>query len=263
MRGSRVARLVVLAVVSCAALVGCGPDDGPDKGPEASPSGTGPDLANADLWLSFEDGTLASEVSPSYADANGGPAVGTVVVADGGEVRTVTGADGGSAVAFPEVCDEPAGCARAMIEVTALPALDPGDRDFEYGAQVWLAPDQTTSGSNIVQKGRFGTDGGQWKLQVDNDAGEPSCVVRGDAPDAEPLVVRSKVSISDSSWHQVTCRRDADGISIEVDGERADKAGVTGSVENESPLRVGAPGVGDGDDQFHGLVDDVYLIIAP
>lgn len=263
MRGSRVAGVVVLALVSCAALAGCGSDDGPDKGPEATPSRTGPDLANADLWLSFEDSTVASEVSPSYADANGGPAVGTVVAAEGGEVRSVTGADGGSAVAFPELCDEPVGCPRAMIEVTALPALDPGDRDFEYGAQVWLAADQTTTGSNIVQKGRFGTDGGQWKLQVDTDGGEPSCVVRGAAPGAEPLVVRSKVSISDSQWHQVTCRRDAEGISIEVDGERADEPGATGSVENESPLRVGAPGVGEDDDQFHGLVDDVYLVIAP
>lgn len=255
-----VAGLVALAVAGSIALAGCGSDEG--TVPEATPSSEGPDLELADLWLSFEDETVASASSPAYADANGGPALGTVVVANGGEVRSVAGPDGGSAVAFPERCDESVGCPRALVEVTAPLGLDPGDRDFEFGAQVFLEPDQTTTGSNILQKGRFATEGGQWKLQVDTDAGEPSCVVRGDAPDAETLVVRSEVSIADSQWHRVICRRDAEGISIEVDGERADEPGVTGSVANESPLRVGSPGVGDGDDQFHGLVDDVYLLIA-
>ena len=149
-----------------------------------------------------------------------------------------------------------------MVEVMLAPELDPGERDFEFGATVWLDPGQTTTGSNIVQKGRFGTEGGQWKLQVDNDAGEPSCVVRADEPGAEPLVVRSEVSIADSSWHRVVVPARRDGVSIEVDGELGREEGATGSVTNDSPIRIGAPGVGEDDDQFHGRVDDVFLFVG-
>jgi Concanavalin A-like lectin/glucanases superfamily len=85
--------------------------------------------------------------------------------------------------------------------------------------------------------------------------------VRGDEQGAEPLVVRSTVSISDSQWHRVVCRRDGDGITISVDGSENEKRGATGSVTNDSPLRVGAPGVSEGDDQFHGRIDDVYLLV--
>jgi len=86
------------------------------------------------------------------------------------------------------------------------------DADFEFGATVWLAADQTTHGSNIVQTGRFGTEGGQWKLQVDTVGGQPSCVIRGVASGATPVVIRSEVSISDSSWHHVVCRREANTV---------------------------------------------------
>jgi hypothetical protein len=249
-----------------AAATGCSPDDDEGSGlPQGGPSSqAAPDLSDADLWLSFDEDEVGYDGSTAFPDAAEGSSVGRVVTADGGSVELVPGANGsGSAVAFPARCAAATGCPRAMVEVLYNLALDPAERDFEYGASVWLAPDQTTSGSNIVQQGRFGTEGGQWKLQVDNDEGQPSCVVRGAEPGAEPLVVRSKISISDSAWHRVVCRRDADGLSIEVDGEVAEKDGHTGSVSSEWPIRVGAPGVNEGDDQFHGQVDDVYLRIGP
>ncbi len=247
------------ALLLVAALSGCGGDDPPGEsdGPDEVV-----DLATADLWLSFDDGTVGTDGLTEYPDSNGGGYLGRVVTANGGLVQQVEGDDGsGTAVEFPALCAEPSGCPRAMVEVLNNPALDPAGLPFEYGATVWLAPDQTTTGSNIVQKGRFGTDGGQWKLQVDSAEGEPSCVVRGDEQGAEPLVVRSTVSISDSQWHRVVCRRDADGITISVDGSEDEKHGTTGSVTNDSPLRVGAPGVSEGDDQFHGRIDDVYLLV--
>jgi len=253
-------RTALAALVLTAAATGCGPD-GDDDAPPASQQTAGPDLSKADLWLSFDDDVTA-DGTEGFEDAAGGLSVGLVVAANGGEVEQVPGADGsGSAVAFPARCTAATGCPRALVEVMQDPSLDPGSHDFEYGATVWLAADQTTSGSNIVQMGRFGTDGGQWKLQVDSDEGQPSCVVRGDGPGAEPVVVRSKVSISDSEWHRVSCRRDDDGLTIDVDGETQEKDARIGSVTSEWPIRVGAPGVGEGDDQFHGEVDDVYLLI--
>jgi hypothetical protein len=256
-------RCLVSAVIAVLALGGCagsGKDARSTGVTPAEPSAAaGPNLSDADLWLSFEDESVGYDGSVTYPDELRGPFSGRVVTANHGRVRRSPGAEGGVAsVAFPPKCLAPIGCPRAMVEVAPDRALDPGAHDFEYGASVWLAPDQTTTGSNIVQKGRFGTDGGQWKLQVDNRAGQPSCVVRSGAT---ALVVRSSVSVADSAWHRVTCRRDPRGVSIRVDETVDRKTGRTGSVSSQWPIRIGSPGVGDGDDQFHGRIDDVFIRI--
>jgi len=244
------------------AATGCGaPDSDRDARPTEPSSRSVPDMSDADLWLSFDDDAVAYDGATEYPDAGGGPFAGRVVTANGGALEVVPGEDGGSkAVQFPAICTAASGCPRAMVEVLPDPALNPGEGDFEFGASVWLSRDQTTTGSNIVQKGRFGTESGLWKLQVDSDAGEPSCVVRsGD----DLVTVRSSVSISDSAWHQLTCRRDEEGISIQVD-DTVDQEDVrTGSVSSQWPIRMGSPGVGDLDDQFHGRIDDVFLRIDP
>jgi hypothetical protein len=216
-------------------------------------------LGDPDLLLSFDRDTLDGS-PPEYRDALGNDHRGRVVVANAGSVTPVPGPpDHGLAVAFPSSCTEAAGCPRAMVEVPADRSLDPGTLPFAYGATVWLAPDQTAVGSNIVQKGRFGTSGGQWKLQIDGLAGEPSCVVRSDD---DIVTVRSSVSVADSQWHRVVCRRDADAVSIDVDGAVDREPARTGAVESAMPVRIGSPGVGDHDDQFHGLIDDVFLAIG-
>ena len=255
------ARACLVAALLVAVASGCGgPEDGAPLPEPDPPSQTGPDLSDADLWLSFEDDSVGYDGATEFPDALDGPFAGRVVTANDGTVERVPGADGsGAAVAFPAKCTAPVGCPRAMVEVMPDPALNPGEGAFEYGATVWLAPDQTTTGSNIMQKGRFGTAGGLWKLQVDNDAGKPSCVV-GSGTDL--VTVRSSVSISDSAWHRVVCRRDGTGLSIQVDDTVDQEDARAVSVSNEWPVRVGSPGVGDEDDQFHGRLDDVYLKIA-
>jgi hypothetical protein len=260
----RVSRAALLAVLLTGVAGACSPERDEGAKPPGSQPTTRADLEGADLWLTFEDDTVAHDGGVTYADALGGPYTAKVVTANDGKVEAVPGADeSGTAVAFPAKCTQAQGCPRAMLEIAADPALDPGEATFEYGATVWLAADQTTHGSNILQKGRFGTDGGQWKLQVDSFEGQPSCVVRGNSPGSTPVVVASQISISDSEWHRVVCRREGDTVSIDVDGKLTTKQGPTGSVTNEWPVRVGSPGVGDADDQFSGRVDDVFLSIDP
>ncbi len=259
------ARTAARTVVAAASvlLAACGSDDS-DRGSTddtGSRSAGQNALAESDLWLSFDETQVTEAGESGFADADGGDPVGRVVRANEGVIEMVGGADGsGSALQFPPICTEPVGCPRVMVEIGSDPALEPGERTFVFGAAVWLAPDQTTSGSNIVQKGRFATVGGLWKLQVDSEDGEPSCVLRsGDTL----LRVRSSVSIADSSWHRVQCTRDTQGIGIAVDGVEDRVPGKLGSVDNEWPIRIGSPGVGDEDDQFHGRIDDVFLSIAP
>lgn len=251
-----VAVVAVLSVVTGCASPGPGSES--RLTPSASPSPTGPDFSQAVLWLSFDERTIDFDGFTVFPHALGGAFEGRVVTASSGSIDDVPGPDGrGRAVDFPGPCDG-SGCPRALVEVAHDPALDPGEKDFAYGATVRLAPDQTTTGSNILQKGRFAASDGLWKLQVDNDAGHPSCVVRAGV---ELLRVRSTTSIADSSWHRVVCRVDADGISIDVDGHADRRAGTLGAVSSSWPVRIGAPGVGEDDDQFHGQVDDVFFQI--
>ncbi len=261
MRRSRTRRAAA-SIAVLIALVGVGggcAGPGSTQHDQVGAADPAPDPSEADLWLSFDEITVGRDGATAYPDALGRPYAGRVVPARQGSVQRAPGADGsGGSIAFPGKCTAPGGCPRAMVEVATTPALDPGADDFEYGATVWLEPDQTTTGSNIMQQGRFATDGGQWKLQVDTEAGEPSCVVRSGA---EAVVVRSRVSIADGAWHRVWCRRDGGGVSIWVDGIEDRAEGRTGSVSNAWPIRLGSPGVGQHDDQFHGRIDDAFLLI--
>ena len=243
---------------------GCGTSDaGTPERPAAPVSGAwfDQDPAEASLWLSFDDGPAPAGGATACPDDLDGPSTCRVVTANDGVLEPVPGAPGrGLGVAFPARCTALAGCPRAMVEVVPGAGLDPGEAAFAYGASVLLAPDQTSDGSNVVQQGRFGTTGGQWKLQVDGDAGNPSCVLRS----ADVVLrVRSSVSVADGAWHRVACRRDASGLTVAVDGTVDRVAGRTGSVSSAWPIRIGTPGVGDGDDQFHGRLDDVFLEIEP
>jgi Concanavalin A-like lectin/glucanases superfamily len=258
---------VLLLTTACG---GSGPDGQGGTPPPSSASGSGSvtrselplaHMGDPDLWLSFDEDAGRPDGPPAYADALGRGHHGVVVVGNAGSVESVPGApDRGLAVAFPPPCAADRGCPRALVEIASDPSLDPGSRPFAYGASVRLSPGRTAVGSNIVQQGRFGTTGGQWKLQVDNRAGQPSCVIRS-GPDV--VAARSSVSIADGEWHRVTCRRDEDGVSVDVDGTVRRADGGAGAVGSSWPIRIGSPGVGDLDDQFHGLVDDVFLDIDP
>jgi hypothetical protein len=257
---TRLGLAVVVVIMAASSCGGSSPDHEVNVEPRPTTSAK-PEFADADMWLSFDEEALGYDGSTAYPDAAVGSRAGVVVTANDGTIERVPGADGsGSAVSFPAKCTDPTGCPRAMVEVLHDPRLNPGLDDFEYGASVWLAPDQTTAGSNVMQKGRFGTEGGLWKLQVDDEDGKPSCVVgSGD----QLLTVRSPVSIADSSWHHVVCRRDRAGLTIEVDGDANQKPGPAVQVSNEFPIRIGSPGVNDQDDQFHGRIDNAFLRIGP
>jgi hypothetical protein len=210
------------------------------------------------LRLTFESDALG--LGTTVNDSSGHGNDGTVRGEDGGRIVGVAGLLGSTAANFVASCSiEP--CPKVLVQVPSSAELNPGYASFEYGVRLRLAPWQTSDGQNLLQKGRWSTPGGQWKLQVDNSAGRPSCRVAGelDGVDYSEKVV-SEVSVADDEWHTVTCRRTQTELKILVDGvNRGETRMPAVRLSSEAPVTVGAKGLGDNNDQFQGVLDDVFM----
>ncbi|MEH1123999.1 LamG-like jellyroll fold domain-containing protein [Micromonospora sp. CPCC 206061] len=115
-------------------------------------------------------------------------------------------------------------------------------------------------GANVMQKG-YSTGGvTQLKLQVDGSAGHPSCVV---ASKAQIYRVIAPVTVADGRWHVLACTRTSTNLSISVDGAALGRIPVPAdvSIVNSEPLRIGAKNLSPNNDQYAGLLDDVFLVI--
>jgi hypothetical protein len=166
---------------------------------------------------------------------------------------------GGWAARFPGRCDG-AGCPRAILESGPAPELNPGTRAVRYGASVLMTAADTGDGANVVQKG-FSTGGvTQLKLQVDGRAGHPSCVL---ASTTTIYRVVAPVSVSDGRWHALACARSGSTLSISVDAVPRGSVHVPPdvSIVNSEPLRIGGKNVSVDNDQYAGLLDDVFVAI--
>ena len=71
------------------------------------------------------------------------------------------------------------------------------------------------------------------------------------------------MDIADGVWHNVACSRARTGLSIIVDGARRASVRVPPglSVANAEPLRIGGKSTNNGNDQYAGQIDNVFLTI--
>jgi hypothetical protein len=194
------------------------------------------------------------------ADVSGNGHDLTPVSRHGGSFSTVAH-DGGSALAFPPPCEnEP--CPRIALRATTTSGLNPGRRPIRYGASVRLASDETTKGENVLQKG-YSAHGSQYKLQIDGVAGRPSCVLVGTGPPVIHMAV-SPVSVADDHWHTLECRRDGTRLTILVDGRTRGATTIPAglAVRNRIPFSVGGKGSFTDNDQFQGVLDEVWVEIG-
>jgi hypothetical protein len=201
----------------------------------------------------------STDVDGTYDDGSGNGHL-LKVATRGGVLRT-TAHGSGQAVVFPAPCDG-SNCPRLVLQAQHAADLNPGSGPIRFGAGVLLARSETSEGENIVQKG-YSTTGGQYKLQVDGLGGKPSCVM-SDKSSTTIYRAQSTVSIADSGWHRLECRRAGTVLSILVDdvvrGTRTVPAGL--SVNTTQPLSVGGKGLAENNDQFHGTLDDVWVAIG-
>ena len=219
------------------------------------------------LRLTFDADGAAGTVlraGASFADVSGQSNHAGLVTAYGGTVVMVNDPTGLGAD-FPGKCaNEP--CPNALIDVPDSPSLDPMLADFEWGARILLKSTETANGENILQKGRYGETGGQWKLQVDHSAGIPSCVVSGKVPGqttVKQVVLMASIGVANGQWHQITCRRSAAGVAIIIDGViRGSAAMPVVLLDSAADVTVGAKDVeGSDNDQFLGVLDDVFMTV--
>jgi hypothetical protein len=170
----------------------------------------------------------------------------------------------GLAVEYPQRCTlvRDRDCPRAILEGDRDDALNPGTRPLSYGASVLMTHSDLADGANVFQKGYSVGGVSQFKLQVDHEQGHPSCVIAGQ----RAIIYRAEpdLDVADGTWHDLACVRTGNRLSIFVDGaERAwVKVPKKLSIANSEPLRVGGKGADKGNDQFAGMLDNVFMTIG-
>ncbi|MEV4708991.1 LamG-like jellyroll fold domain-containing protein [Actinoplanes sp. NPDC049316] len=225
---------------------------GPTSRAPVPPAPASPYVASYNFDSTVADGT--------YDDGSGNGHVLRTKAVNGAVLKSVAHGNG-QAVVFPPKCTG-TDCPRVVLQAADAPDLNPGAKDLRWGANVLLSPAETSSGENILQKG-YSTAGGQYKLQVDGVSGRPSCVM-SDKTATTIYVAKSAVSMADGAWHTLECRRTGTTLTILVDdkaqGSRTIPAAL--SVVTTQPLSLGGKGTGSNNDQFHGSLDDAWVLIG-
>jgi hypothetical protein len=186
----------------------------------------------------------------------------TVRTADRGAIRFATGRTG-QYVVFPARCAAGARtCPRALLEAANDAGLNPGTRNFRWGASVAVTQAQLVGSSNVMQKGVTTADS-MWKMQVGATHGKAQCVLVGRGSTTSYLA-RSSVSVADGTWHQVLCRRAGTVLIVYVDGVNRGQTAIpaTLSIANTLPLRIGGPNFNTTSDMYHGALDDVFAMVG-
>ncbi|MFG1607195.1 LamG-like jellyroll fold domain-containing protein [Actinoplanes sp. NPDC049265] len=205
--------------------------------------------------------TFDGGVDKPIVDAQGGHEL--RAVGQNGGLLSLVPQGPGLAVEYPDRCTMPRerDCPRAILEGRRDDALNPGTRSLEYGASVLMTHADLADGANVVQKGYSVGGVSQFKLQVDHRQGHPSCVI---ASRARIYRAEPPLDVADGAWHQLTCTRTKDRLALVVDGSERAAVPVPAnlSIANAEPLRIGGKGANRGNDQFAGLIDNVFLTIA-
>lgn len=196
---------------------------------------------------------------------------------------TLTAADGEGrdpALDFPDFVERGTYPRAAVVvrNTGTTDRLDPGGRDFVYGADLRLDAVSIgryeDNGNNVIQRG-LSSDPVMFKLDI--DAGlRPGCTVKGD--EGEVTVLASQ-PVEPGQWYRVRCAREGDRVLIYV-GEflpsgmvistGREKAGRIGAVTPgaEVPVSVGAKVARNGavissaTDQFNGLITNAFLVLG-
>ena len=197
----------------------------------------------------------SNDADGTYDDGSGAGHLLRTLTSNGARLRTVAHGTG-SAVVFPSVCTG-TGCPKMVLQADSAADLNPGAGPIRWGASVLVRAGETTDGQNVLQKG-YSTGGGQYKLQVDQTPGKPSCAMTGTTT---VYLAKSAITVADGRWHTLECRRAGTTLTVLVDGvvQGTKVIPATLSVSNSSPLVLGGKGLSENNDQFQGALDDAWV----
>jgi Laminin G domain len=117
--------------------------------------------------------------------------------------------------------------------ITVAGGLNPGRRAYAVSVTFRTMDDNF----NIIQKGQALTNGGMWKLEIEN--GRARCLFRGSAGRGG-IGSTKGVSLSNGAWHTVRCERRRKSVRIIVDGDtQGSTAHRTGRIANTQPVVIG------------------------
>jgi hypothetical protein len=153
----------------------------------------------------------------------------------------------------------------SRIVVNDDPSLDPGTAPFSVTVHVRFTeiPTAEIGGDyDLIRKGLGDTSGGDWKVEiVPTSKGQQTtglCHVRGSTGAAE--VKGAPSTLDDGMWHELSCSKDDNSVTLTVDGTSYTTDEVVGSIANSAPLTLGAKNIGG--DWYDGDMDDVSLQIG-
>jgi DNA-binding SARP family transcriptional activator len=214
----------------------------------------------------FEQGISTDAQDNRYVtDSTGHGHVGYLKTNHDGDLTVIDHPGHGKAVHFPAPCASTptTTCPLAFIQTQSADDFNPGTRDFSFGADVSMKSAETRRHASIIQKGPVPNPGGEWKLQIEDMAGAPSCIIAGKESPSVIYRAVSTVSVADGSWHNIQCIKTATALTVYVDSANRGRvslpAGLT--IENGYPLSVGGLYIKQvsNNDQFFGALDNVYF----
>lgn len=277
-RRARLSTQLIGAVLALSACSNGGIVTGDARTPTPGPSGIeAPAPTGEDIVLAFE-GLGAQEVSTEALVATA--AVKAKVIRRGsGQLRAVSEPTGASGVTFPSQRAADQGNLAAIRLASTSGLFDVEDRDFSFGADVWLSAQaqgsEQDNGDNVFQRGLFGSNG-QYKVQLDN--GRPSCRVSGQLGS---VIAKADMTVEPERWYRLACRRANNAVTLFVapvtSGQLLEPkewtvvraSGRTGAVRfgaEDEFLSIGAKInrkgniVRNSPDQFNGSIDRVFFI---
>jgi hypothetical protein len=161
-------------------------------------------------------------------DSSGHGASGSI----GGEVLEATSVSGAVVHRYPYLApNTPPAHPGHLDTVPDRTALDPGTSAYA----VTMRARWTDSFGNMIQKGQSETPGGYFKWEAPN--GLVRCVFRDGARVTRTAV--SDIALNDGVFHTIRCERNAQGVTMTVDGVVRDTVlGATGSISNALPLSI-------------------------
>jgi Concanavalin A-like lectin/glucanases superfamily len=130
--------------------------------------------------------------------------------------------------------------------------LDPGTKDVRLTARISVTKTPRTGQTfDVVRKGVTTSEGGDYKIEIGRSPSGTAvafCLFKDS--NGRVGLVGGTTNLANKGFVTITCSKTSSKVTLDVDGKKTTISTTLGSINNSSPLYVGAKG--DGTDWFPG-----------